>query len=56
MNFCDTVLDEFNGQLRLEDIYKMTYKELEYLRKHRAKIREAKAKNPSLGDLLGATK
>jgi len=56
MAFVDTVLDEFNGQLSKNDIYTMTYKELEYLRKHRQKIREAKAKNPSLGDLLGAAK
>jgi len=31
----DEVLHEFRGELRIEDIYKMTYKELGYLREHR---------------------
>lgn len=52
MNFVDDVLNEFEGQLSYETILHMTYKELGYLRKHRAKIREAKARNPSLKDLL----
>ena len=35
MAFVDDVLYEFRGQLRIEDIYNMTYKELGYLREHR---------------------
>jgi len=35
MGFVDDVLWEFKGQLRVEDIYHMTYKELGYLREHR---------------------
>nr|DAJ90343.1 MAG TPA: hypothetical protein [Caudoviricetes sp.] len=31
----------------------MTFKEITYLRKHRAKIREERAKNPTLKDLVG---
>lgn len=46
MGFIDEVLWEFKGQLTLQDVYSMTYKELGYLRKHRAKIREAMAKQP----------
>ena len=34
----DEVLFEFRGQLRIEDIYKMTYKELGYLRQHRQEL------------------
>ena len=46
MEFIDEVLFEFKGQLSLQDIYGMTYKELGYLRQHRAKIREELAKTP----------
>ena len=35
MGLVDDVLWEFKGQLRVEDIYQMTYKELGYLREHR---------------------
>ena len=52
MAYVDQILYEFEGQLSVNDIYNMTNKELEYLRRHRLKIREARAKNPSLGDLL----
>ena len=34
----DEVLFEFRGQLRIEDIYNMTYKELGYLREHRREM------------------
>ena len=49
MEYVNIVLDEFNGQLSINDIYHMTYKELGYLRKHRAKLN--KSKNPTLKDL-----
>ena len=51
MEYVDKVLDEFNGQLSINDIYHMTYKELGYLRKHRQKINEARSKNPTLKDI-----
>lgn len=35
MGMIDDVLWEFRGQLSLNDIYNMTYKELGYLREHR---------------------
>lgn len=35
MEMIDDVLLEFRGQLSLSDIYHMTYKELNYLRRHR---------------------
>ena len=34
----DEILFEFRGQLRIEDIYRMTYKELGYLREHRREM------------------
>jgi hypothetical protein len=52
MAYVDTILYEFKGDLSINDIYHMTYKELGYLRKHRAKIYEEKAKNPSLTDAI----
>lgn len=52
MAFVDSVLYEFKGQLSLQDIYGMTYKELGYLRNHREKIYEAKAKHAGIGDAL----
>lgn len=38
MAMVDEVLFEFRGQLRIEDIYNMTYKELGYLREHRREM------------------
>jgi len=35
MGYVDDILDEFNGQLSINDIYHMTKKEIEYLREHR---------------------
>lgn len=35
MGLVDDVLYEFKGQLTLQDIYSLTYKELGYLREHR---------------------
>ena len=49
MDYVDDILDEFNGQLSYHDIMHMTYKELGYLRKHRAELN--KKKQPSLADL-----
>lgn len=46
MEYVDEVLEEFRGQLSLRDIYGMTFKEIGYLRKHRAEIN--KAKGPQL--------
>lgn len=43
MGLVDDVLYEFKGQLRLEDIYSLTYKELNYLREHR--LNKLKDKN-----------
>ena len=36
------MLDEFDGQLSYTDIMHMTYKEIGYLRKARAKLKEKK--------------
>jgi len=44
MGYVDEVLEEFQGQLSIEDIYHMTYKEIGYLRKHRQMIIKAKNK------------
>ena len=38
MAMIDEVLFEFRGQLSLNDIYNMTYKELGYLREHRHQL------------------
>lgn len=42
MYYIDDVLDEFGGQLSLNDIYTMTYKEIGYMRKHRKEINKRK--------------
>lgn len=54
MGLVDDVLYEFKGQLRLEDIYHMTYKELTYLREHRLQKLSDKniAQQEALGDLM----
>lgn len=44
MGYVADVLEEFNGQLSVDEIYHMTYKELGYLRKHRKDIIIAKNK------------
>jgi hypothetical protein len=44
MGFVADTLEEFQGQLSINDIYNMTYKELGYLRKRRADILKAKEK------------
>lgn len=44
MAYADEILEEFQGQLSINDIYHMTYKELGYLRKHRQLIIKAKNK------------
>lgn len=36
------MLDLFDGQLSLSDIYNSTYKELGYLRKHRETLKKSK--------------
>lgn len=51
--YIDQILYEFEGQLSLTDIYHMTFKEITYMRKHRSKIREERAKNPTLKDIVG---
>lgn len=45
MAFVNKVLDEFSGQLSVQDIYQMTYKELGYLRRHREELIKLKNKN-----------
>lgn len=49
MNYIDQVLYDFNGQLSINDIYHMTYKEIGYMRNHRRKLIEERG--PTLGDL-----
>lgn len=49
MNYVDDILDEFSGQLTIDQIYHMTYKELGYLRKHRQKLNKQKSKADPLG-------
>ena len=55
MALVDEVLFEFRGQLSLNDIYHMTYKELGYLREHRremlsnSKVAEADAAQTLIG-------
>lgn len=43
MEEIDDILMEFRGQLSIDDILHLTYKELSYLRKHR---QQKNAKNP----------
>ena len=38
MFFVDDILYEFGGQLSINDIYNLTYKELGYLREHRHQL------------------
>lgn len=54
MAMIDNVLYEFKGQLRLEDIYHMTYKELGYLReRRRARMSEKNvAENEAIKEIL----
>lgn len=52
MNYVDIVLDEFGGQLSINDIYSMTYKEIGYLRKHRQEL--IKRKQPNINDINNA--
>ena len=42
MAYVDDILDEFSGQISINDIYHMTYKELGYLRKHRRELNKKK--------------
>ena len=37
MHYVDDVLADFDGQLSYEDIKRMTYKEIGYMREHRRK-------------------
>ena len=46
MGLLDDVLEEFDGQLSIDEIYHLTYKELGYLRKHRRE--KIKARNRDL--------
>lgn len=50
MGLVDDVLYEFKGQLRLEDIYRLTYKELSYLREHR--LNKLKDKNVAQSEAM----
>lgn len=53
MDYMNTVLDEFAGQLSYDDIKHMTYKELGYLRKHRTALNKRKGgTSQGLGKLL----
>lgn len=49
MAYVDEVLDEFSGQLTIDQIYHMTYKEIGYLRKHRKELNRRKEKSDPLG-------
>lgn len=49
MNYVDMILEEFHGQLSINDIYHMTYKEMGYLRRHRAMM--VKERGPKLSDM-----
>lgn len=40
----DNILDEFNGQVSIQEILNLTLKELAYLRQHRGKLNLKKAK------------
>lgn len=44
MGYIDDILEEFQGQISVQDIERMTYKEIGYLRKHRQMIIKAKNK------------
>ncbi len=48
MRLINDVLDEFDGQLSMDDIYKMTYKELGYLRMHRKELKTRQASSPKM--------
>jgi hypothetical protein len=51
MGYVDAILDEFNGQLSINDIYHMTYKEIGYMRKHRQELNKKKQDSLSLDRL-----
>ena len=55
MGLVDDILYEFKGQLRIEDIYHLTFKELAYLREHRMNRLKDKniAQGEAMRDLLG---
>jgi len=42
MAYINEILDEFDGQLSIDDIEHKTYKEIGYLRIHRRKLNERK--------------
>lgn len=55
MALIDDILYEFRGQIRIEDIYNMTYKELGYLREHRQEKLKDKnvSQSEAIRDLVG---
>lgn len=57
LEFVDDVLYDFNGELGPEDIYRMTYKEIGYLRDHRKRHhpREAEGLAKLLTEPVGVT-
>ena len=52
MAWVDDLLDEFSGQLTIDQIYNSTYKEIGYLRKHRKELNNKKNKADPLGKAL----
>lgn len=56
MEFCDDILYEFDGQLSINEIKSMTYKELGYLRAHRRKHHPREAEMVTKSLLGAATK
>lgn len=49
MGYIDQVLYDFGGQLSIQDIYHMTYKEIGYMRQHRKKL--IAERGPTLRDM-----
>lgn len=54
LEFVDEILYEFQGHLRFEDICKMTYKEIGYMREHRRKHHPPEADSIARALLGGA--
>lgn len=52
MAWVDEILDEFSGQITIDQIYRSTYKEIGYLRKHRKELNARKNKADPLGSAL----
>ena len=52
MGYVDSVLMDFKGQLRYDEILHMTYKEIGYLKEHRIEYYKNRQNKSSMGEAL----